>query len=141
MNIYFSCSLTGGRNDEAIYAKIVRHLLSRGVEVPTAHLAHSAVMEQERVVVPEDVYRRDMAWIESCDAVIAEVSTPSHGVGYEIASALTRGKPILCTYREGTLVSKMILGNNSPGLEVRGYHTQQEALTIVDEFLDSLDMR
>ncbi len=81
MQIYFACSLTGGRQDEAVYGILVDHLLAAGHDVPTAHLARPEVMELERVVDPVDIYRRDIAWISSSDALIAEVSTPSHGVG------------------------------------------------------------
>jgi len=136
MNVYFSCSLTGGRNDEAIYGAIVAHLLRRGHEVPTAHLAEPDVMELERVVDPAEVYARDTTWIDGCDAVVAEVSTPSHGVGYEIAYALGRGKPVLCCFRRGARVSKMILGNSSPGLRLLEYATPEEALAAIDAFLD-----
>ena len=136
MNIYFSCSLTGGRDDEAVYGAIVAHLLGRGHEVPTAHLADPEVMDLERVVQPADVYARDVGWIRACDAVIAEVSTPSHGVGYEIAYALGMGKPVLCCYRRGARVSKMITGNTSPGLEVFPYGAPAEALSAIDAFLD-----
>lgn len=138
MNLYFSCSLTGGRRDQGVYAAIVQHLLSRGHEVPTAHLAHPDVMDLERVVNPSEVFRRDVAWIRGCDALIAEVSTPSHGVGYEIALALSLAKPVLCCYREGAHVSKMITGNDTPGLTVRSYSRRQEVLAIIDEFLDTL---
>jgi len=138
MNIYFSCSLTGGRNDEEVYMHIVDHLLAAGHDVPTAHLARPEVMDLERVVEPHDVYARDVAWIEGCDALIAEVTTPSHGVGYEIALALMQGKPVLCCHRQGVPVSKMITGNDSPGLVVRGYSTESEALLVIDQFLGSL---
>ena len=136
MNIYFSCSLTGGRNDEAIYSVIVNHLLALGHEVPTAHLAHPEVMNLEQIVDPDDVYNRDINWIQTCDAVVAEVTTPSHGVGYEIAIALSLGKPVLCCCRQGVTVSKMLTGNDSPGLVVRTYIDEVEALVIVDDFLD-----
>ena len=55
MKIYFSCSLTGGRNDEAMYGAIVDHLLSQGHDVLTAHLARPEVMALEQVVVPREV--------------------------------------------------------------------------------------
>ena len=138
MNIYFSCSLTGGRHDEAVYGAIVAHLAAGGHEVPTAHLAEPAVMDLEKVVEPAEVYGRDIAWIHACDALVAEVSTPSHGVGYEVAYALTCGKPVLCCYRLGARVSKMITGNDSPGLVVREYSDLSEALDIVDTFLASV---
>jgi hypothetical protein len=135
MNVYFSCSLTGGRNDEAIYGAIVAHLLARGHDVPTAHLADPQVMDLEKIVEPADIYARDTAWIEACDAVIAEVSTPSHGVGYEIAYALGLGKPVLCCFRRGARVSKMITGNDTPGLEVLEYDAADQALAAIDTFL------
>lgn len=138
MNLYFSCSLTGGRKDEAIYARIVDHLLERGHEVPTAHLSRPEVMDLERVVVPADVYRRDIDWIEGCQAMIAEVSTPSHGVGYEIAYALSRGKAVLCCYRQGEPVSKMLTGNDSRGLQVSAYRDEDQAIELIDVFLQDL---
>ncbi len=141
MNLYFSCSLTGGREDERIYGHIVNHLLERGHEVPTAHLARPEVMDLERVVIPADVYRRDINWIEGCQAMIAEVSTPSHGVGYEIAYALGRGKPVLCCYREGRPVSKMLTGNDTRGLEIRAYRDEDHAIEVIDTFLQALDDR
>ncbi len=139
MNIYFSCSLTGGRADESIYAALVDDLLAAGHEVPTAHLARPEVMSLERVVQPGEVYQRDMEWIAGCDAVVAEVSTPSHGVGFEIAVALNLGKPVLCCHRRGKAISKMISGNNSPGLEIFDYANFEEALAGVRAFLSSLD--
>jgi len=138
MNIYFSCSLTGGRQDESVYMTIVDHLLELGHDVPTAHLAHPEVMDLERVVDAREVYERDMAWIEACDVVIAEVSTPSHGVGYEIAIALDRDKPVLCCFREGASVSKMITGNNSKTISLSTYQGTNGVLKVIDDFLQSV---
>jgi len=138
MKIYFSCSLTGGRKDEAVYGAMVDHLISAGHEVLTAHLARPEVMDLEQVVEPREVYQRDMEWIRECDALVAEVSTPSHGVGYEIACALERGKPVLCCMHRGARVSKMLTGNDSPGLHLMVYGGQDEALKAVDAFLKTV---
>jgi len=138
MNIYFSCSITGGREDQGIYAAIVSQLLADGHDVPTAHLSSPDIMAIESVIQPADVYHRDVAWVEGCQALIAEVSTPSHGVGYEIALALTLGKPVLCLYRQGKRVSKMITGNDHPGLTQRAYVDEAGAVTIVCDFLRNL---
>jgi hypothetical protein len=138
MNLYFSCSLTGGRDDETIYGLIVDHLLAAGHEVPTAPLAKPEIMSEERVIDPRVVYQRDMEWIQNCDGLIAEVSTPSHGVGYEIAFALGMDKPVLCCFRDGVVISKMITGNSSPGLWVKAYRDMEHALILVDEFLTHL---
>lgn len=138
MKVYFSCSLTGGRQDQPMYAALVKHLVALGHDVLTAHLALPDIMADEAVVDAETVYQRDTHWVEMCDAMIAEVSTPSHGVGYEIAYALDRRKPVLCCYRAEARVSKMILGNNARGIAVRSYRDEAAALQIVDGFLAPL---
>jgi hypothetical protein len=135
LNLYFACSLTGGRHDEGAYGVIVSHLESAGHEIPTAHLADPGVMELEKVTAAEEIYSRDVCWISGCNALIAEVSTPSHGVGYEIAYALGLGKPVLCCYQDGVTVSKMILGNDSPGLTVRSYENEDDLRELLDQFL------
>ncbi len=139
MNIYFSCSITGGRQDQAVYQALVEALLFDGHEVPTAILSSSEVMDLEMVVHPAEVYRRDVAWVEGCDALIAEVSTPSHGVGYEVALALLRGKPVLCLYHHGRAVSKMLTGNDHPNLRILEYQGSVEAVQLARAYLRGLE--
>lgn len=133
MEIYFACSITGGRQDEIAFQAIVHTLTSTGHIVPTAHLAQPDVIQQEEIIAPREVYTRDTNWINSCQALVAEVSTPSHGVGYEIAYALHLGKPVLCCYRQGVRVSKMILGN--PNLRLRTYQDLADLFHILHKFL------
>jgi nucleoside 2-deoxyribosyltransferase len=138
MNIYFSCSITGGRNDQGIYKLLVDQLTDWGHEVPTAILASPNVLDYESSSAPNAVYKRDVKWVEDCDALIAEVSTPSHGVGYEIALALMLKKPVLCCYQKGRKVSKMITGNDMPNLQLSTYETENQLLNKVEEFLAGL---
>jgi len=135
MNIYFSCSITGGRRDQAVYQHIVAHLTAQGHEVPTAHLSRADILDEEQVIDPRDVYNRDVKWVRECGALVAEVSTPSHGVGYEIALALFLDKPVFCCFREGVKVSKMLTGNTHPRLKVISYATEASLLTALDHFL------
>lgn len=136
--IYFSCSLTGGRQDQPAYADLVHRLQACGHTVLTAHLASPQAMVLDAGLEPEAVYERDTAWVRACDAMIAEVSTPSHGVGFEIAYALDRRKPVLCLARAGVKVSKMITGNNAPGLWMRTYQSLEEAQELMEAFLRTL---
>jgi nucleoside 2-deoxyribosyltransferase len=99
-----------------------------GHQVPTAALASSEVLLDEGVVQPAEVYWRDITWIDESDVLVAEISTPSHGVGYEIGYALGLRKPVICLHREGVSVSKMILGNSDPNLQIFTYFTQEEAI-------------
>ena len=135
MNIYFACSITGGREFESAYQAIVHALTEAGHEVPTAHLAESGVGAAEAVIHPNEVYERDVAWIRACDVLVAEVSVPSHGVGYEIGFALGLGKPVLALYQEGRRVSKMISGNPDPRLTVESYLTPEDAIQKTGLFL------
>jgi 2'-deoxynucleoside 5'-phosphate N-hydrolase len=136
MNVYFACSITGGRQDELVYQKLVAALQAHGHEVPTALLASPDVMPLEAVVPPEDVYARDVRWITECDFLLAEVSTPSHGVGYEIGYALSLGKKVLCLYRQGRKVSKMILGNPHSKLSIHSYENPDQAVELLNAFLE-----
>lgn len=113
-------------------------LLADGHEIPTAHLANSNVLALEAVTPASEVYERDVIWIRKADALIAEVSAPSHGVGYEIGFALNVGKPVLCIYQEGRKVSKMISGNPHPKLTVRFYKEPEEAINLAQEFIKGL---
>jgi len=140
MNVYFACSITGGRQDELVYQRLVAALQEYGHHVPTALLASPEVIPMEGVVTPEDVYARDVDWIKKCDFLLAEVSTPSHGVGYEIGFALSLGKRVLCLHRQGCKVSKMILGNPHPQLTVRSYSTTEQAVHMLNEYLAGMDL-
>jgi len=141
MNVYFGCSITGGRQDEAVYRRLVDFLLADGHEVPTAHLSGPEAPARESRIAPREVYERDLGWITGCDALVAEVSTPSHGVGYEIAVALAMGKPVICCYQDGRRVSKMITGNNHPGLRLLPYRTPEELIAGVRAFLAAVQFR
>jgi len=135
MNIYFSCSITGGRKDQHIYQRIVDYLIENGHEVPTAHLASSDVMVDESDLNAIDVYKRDMNWVRNCDALIAEVSTPSHGVGYEIAAAIFLGKHVMCCYQKDKKISKIISGNTRKNVQVFAYKSEEELISEIENFL------
>ena len=135
MNIYFACSITGGREFEPAYLALVQALTEDGHAIPTSHLAQSEVLERERVISPREVYARDVDWIDRCEALIADVSVPSHGVGYEIGYALQAGKPVLCLHQRGRKISKMISGNPHPALEVEEYVDVPQAIQKARSFL------
>lgn len=135
MKIYFACSITGGREFESVYQAIVHALTEYEHSVLTAHLVESDVMEVEAALSPGYVYTRDTDWIRECDALIGEVSIPSHGVGYEVGFALGIGKPVLALHREDRKISKMISGNPDENLTVKTYSTTEEAIRGALQFL------
>ncbi len=132
MNIYFSFSITGGREFQPILKHMAVGMLAAGCIVPTAMNAEATMDLMEGAQTPEAVFARDLAWIDACDLIVAEVSTPSHGVGYEICYGLMIGKPVYAYYRKDVTVSKMITGNPSHLFHLMEYRD-------IDELMDKLN--
>ena len=135
MKIYFAGAIRGGREDAALYRAIIALLAEYG-EVLTEHVGSEGLMPSgEESLSDEAIFGRDTVWLAQADAVIAEVSTPSHGVGYEIARAEALGKPVLCLYHagKGRRLSAMLAGN--PALQCESYENTEELRLILERFL------
>ncbi len=136
--IYFAGSIRGGRNDKEIYRQIIGYLQTIG-EVLTEHVGSSALTPSgEENMTDREIFERDLEWLSSSEFVVAEVSTPSLGVGFEIAKALDLGKKIICLYRnqEGKKLSAMISG--CPGILVKEYQSLEEAKNIINSFFPAI---
>ncbi|MBM3261023.1 nucleoside 2-deoxyribosyltransferase [Candidatus Kaiserbacteria bacterium] len=134
MKIYFAGAIRGGRDDQDLYLTAIR-LLGKHGTVLTEHIGDtnlSHLGETQRT--NEDIYTRDVAWIQECDVVVAEVSIPSLGVGYEIGHAESHGKKIICLYREqeGRRLSAMLSGNRN--VRVEKYNTVEDLDTLFKNF-------
>lgn len=134
MKIYFAGSIRGGREDAELYLEIIEYLKKYG-EVLTEHVGDKKLTIQGEDA-PSDVYvhDRDMAWLLSADAIVAEVTTASLGVGYELGRAVEHNKKVLCLFRPqgGRKLSAMIGGAKS--IINREYAALDEAKKIIDEF-------
>ena len=138
MKIYFAGAIRGGRNDAKIYEKIITYLGNIG-QVLTEHVGYQDLGNMgEKGGIDIAIYKRDIKWLQSADVMIAEVSTPSLGVGYELGIAETLKKPILCLYRpsETNRLSAMVKGNNQ--LSCHEYHNLIEAQSCIDTFCHCL---
>ena len=136
MKIYFAGSIRGGRQDAALYHEIVRQLQKHG-EVLTEHVADTELGVLGQDIGDGKIHDRDLAWLKDSDYLVAEVTTPSLGVGYEIGKATQCGKPVLCLYRpeNGRSLSAMIAGCSE--VTVRNYQDPAELTEIFEEFLQS----
>jgi len=131
MKIYFAGSIRGGRQDITLYQELIIRLRQYG-SVLTEHVAEKDLREDD--LSDEAIYGRDMEWLANADAVVAEVTVPSHGVGYEIARAETLHKPILCLYRPeaGSRLSALIAG--SPATQCEAYRELNQLDPVLDAF-------
>ncbi|XP_067841330.1 5-hydroxymethyl-dUMP N-hydrolase isoform X3 [Heptranchias perlo] len=101
LRIYFCGSIRGGRQDVEIYSRIIGYLRKFG-KVLTEHIGNPMLNEKgEDAVKTGDKYihDRDLEWLQEADVIVAEVTQPSLGVGYEIGRAMAMNKKILCLFR------------------------------------------
>ena len=136
MQIYFAGAIRGGRQDASIHHAMIAHLQTHA-EVLTEHVGNKALSDGgEHDLSDKEIHARDLAWLEECDAVVAEVTTPSLGVGYELGVAEKLGKSILCLFDAGNpdfSLSAMLSGN--PKLTVARYLELDEAIEAIDLFV------
>lgn len=134
MKIYFCGSIRGGRQDAKLYRRLIEELKNYGT-VLTEHIGAEAM---DHTKTDRQIHDEDMAWLQESDVVIAEVTTPSLGVGYEIGRAIEMGKPVFCLYRpqENRRASAMIKG--SPKLEFVEYNSMAEATEYLEAFFNNI---
>ena len=102
--IYFSGSISGGREDLETYRMIVKALETDGHRVLAGSVIAQHITAAGDPLDDRAIFDRDIGWIEqtadSGGVLVAEVSRPSIGVGYEIAMArYFFGMPVICLYR------------------------------------------
>ena len=134
MTIYFAGSIRGGRGDQAIYEEIIDRLRRYGT-VLTEHVGDVNLSLGGENAADCDIHDRDLDWLRSADVLVAEVTTPSLGVGYEIGRAVEWGKRVICLYRpaDGKRLSGMIAGCN--GVTVHEYARVDDVDRILQKSL------
>jgi hypothetical protein len=134
--VYLAASIRGGRGEAALYQKIIDSLRPHA-RILTEHLADPELDERgESANEDEWIFGRDLEWLREADALIAEVTVPSLGVGYELARAEDLGLPILCLFRQQNerALSAMVRGN--PALLVADYRKPDQAIEAALRFVD-----
>ncbi|HEY1037649.1 MAG TPA: nucleoside 2-deoxyribosyltransferase [Candidatus Paceibacterota bacterium] len=134
MKIYFAGSIRGGRDDQELYFSVIAELQKYGT-VLTEHIGDKSLTgfgETQRT--DKEIFERDMDWVREADVVVAEVTTPSLGVGYELGQAEAMGKPVLCLHREveGKRLSAMLAGNDY--FTIKKYANLDEAKSVMSEY-------
>jgi 2'-deoxynucleoside 5'-phosphate N-hydrolase len=140
MKVYFACSITGGRENAHLYQNIVDAIKDSGADLLSELFANQSVDADKGISVAKDMTRQqiwewDLNWVKEADAIIAEVTQPSLGVGYEIAKAEEWGKPVLSLFYEpsGKRLSAMIEGSTLN--KTIYYDDDTDVGKIVREFL------
>ncbi|OGH94581.1 MAG: hypothetical protein A2538_00275 [Candidatus Magasanikbacteria bacterium RIFOXYD2_FULL_41_14] len=133
MKIYFAASVRGGRELQPVYEEIVKILQGYG-EVVNPFLGNEKISDfGETDLSKEEIHDRDLRMVADCDVLVAELTAPSLGVGYEIAKATTLGKRVVGLFKgENTYkLSAMIKGDS--GVEVFSYLTVADLKVILEK--------
>ena len=133
MKIFFAGSIRGGRQLIPTYEHIIRFLRSRNFSILSEHVASLALEKIEARLSEKEIFEKDIGWIEESDCVIAEITVPSIGVGYEICHAVKMRKPVLCVFEKGAKASAMVLGN-----EHVNAHSYSDFIQLEDILLEFL---
>lgn len=141
MKVYFACSIAGGRDNSHLYQAIVDAIKENKATVLSELFADSAADGNKGIsaktnMTKNDVWEWDLNWVREADLIIAEVTQPSLGVGYEIAKAEEWKKPILTLFYEPSSrrLSSMIEGSS---LNTTRYYSDEKSMkNIVKDFID-----
>ena len=128
--IYFAGSIRGGRNDAELYKRIIEYIQREHI-VLTEHVGDLSLSKTEGMKDRDvAIYEQDTAWLRESDLVIAECTTPSLGVGYELAYAEKEHKLVHIFYNKTrTNLSAMLTGNKY--FVIHPYKNEEEIYDII----------
>lgn len=131
-----------------IYEKIAAVVKKVGM---TPYLPHIDTVKNVRQTVEQihdpnlsldlvaEVYEKNIEALRKAKLIIAEVSKPSTGTGFEIGLALEWKKPVICLARNDAAVTSMVLGPVHLNLiKFIRYHNDQEALEKLEGVLRTM---
>ena len=136
MNIYLSTAITRGRREyvEAV-KRIVEVLKAEGAEVLNERVADPSFPwpSVDRAQTMREVCR----WLEEADALVAEATISSTGVGAEFTTVQMRGKPTLLLYDAhfGFRISDWVVHNPDKHVEAQAYRDLNDIERIVRDFV------
>lgn len=136
MKIYFAGSIRGGEPDREWFQQLITYI-KQYAQVMTEQ---SFDFSYDEEIKKDDIwiYTTDMGWLRESDALIAEVTAPSLGVGYEIAKAEEWGIPVLMLYLDSPNRAPSAMLNGNKNLPMITYNEKKEALEAINEFIKEI---
>jgi nucleoside 2-deoxyribosyltransferase len=134
MIIYCAGPIRGDTTHQESYKNMIDFVESLGNTILTEF---SDKFSSTIPLTNKQIYKRDLKWIDGSKIMIAEVSGPSLGVGFEIAYAIFQRKlPVLAIHNsEVQNISAMIVGCDSPLLTIEKYRDEEEMKRIIKDYI------
>lgn len=132
--VYFAGSIRGGRQDAELYKRMIAYI-QRKHKVLTEHVGDLSKSRTEGLKDRDAaIYEQDTAWLREADVVIAECTTPSLGVGYELAYAEAHGIPVHLFYDKSRAnLSAMLTGDKY--FQIHPYMAEEDIYPVLDAIL------
>lgn len=132
--VYFAGSIRGGRTDAELYKRIIKYIQQEHI-VLTEHVGDLSLSKTEGLKDRDvAIYEQDTAWLRESDLVIAECTTPSLGVGYELAYAEAYGIPVHIFYNKSRAnLSAMLTGDKY--FRIHPYLNEEDIYPLLDSIL------
>jgi hypothetical protein len=137
MIIYCAGPIRGDVTYQKFYTEIINHVEEEGHTALAEFNTRFSVSVQ---LTDKQIYKRDIKWIDSCRFMIAEISGPSIGVGFEIAYAIfVKHIPVLALcHSQVKKLSAMLSGCDSPLVSIERYANAEEMKQIINEYINRL---
>ncbi len=136
MKVYIGRAVSGvlGEHSLAVIQVVERTLRGLDVDVLAARLADPRyVPGQDPPGLVAEMMRREL---QAADAMVAEISGASTGVGYEIGWLTARGRPVLALYAAASRPrSAVLLAPPEATLVSAPYHDLREVASLVRRFV------
>lgn len=126
--IYVACSLTHAPENFKLQIDHLKKELKKHFEVLDFYGLTAGQ--------PKDIYEHDVSCVKNCDLLLAEVSYPALGVGFEIATALANKKPVFAVANSDAHVSRLIIGIQDPLFTFFKYSTLPEVVLLLKNHIE-----
>ncbi len=140
MKVFVSTAITRGRREyvEAV-RRIVQTLKEMGVEVLNERVADPTFPQP--AVDRAQALREAYQWLKEADALVAEATVSSTGVGCELTTVQMRGRPVLLLYDAhfGFRISDWVLHHPAPNVIAKPYRDLAELEDEVKAFVRRLE--
>ena len=135
MKIYFAASTSALPKQKENYNTIISYLASSHELLDNWLL--DKLSSRQTSLNSQEILLREASKIKQADLIVAEVTTPSLGVGYLIGQALANRKPILCLYDQTERrqnISDIVSGSTS-SLLILKYYQPNNIISVIKKYL------
>lgn len=142
LNVYLAASMRGGGDGKGWKSlEQLASIVGSLGHVPMNEVCKGTAPKVKAEGKGDDyLYNRDLAWLAIADCLIADVTYPSLGVGYEVAAAIREmGVPVLALCHTSIKqLSALFNGNTEPLFTLVRFNGPKDIEAAVRQFLDRI---